>query len=45
MISGNMGTENLAGPVGIAKMSGEAFSAGFFSFLSLMALLVSAWVF
>ena len=39
MISGNMGTENLAGPVGIAKMSGEAFSAGFFSFLSLMALL------
>ena len=30
MITGNMGAENLSGPVGIAKMSGEAFSAGFY---------------
>ena len=39
MISGNMGAENLSGPVGIAKMSGEAFSAGFLPFLYLMAIL------
>ena len=34
-----MGTENLSGPVGIAKVSGEAFSAGFLPFLYLMAVL------
>jgi len=39
MITGNMGTENLSGPVGIAKVSGEAFSAGFLPFLYLMAVL------
>ena len=39
MITGNMGTENLSGPVGIAKVSGEAFSAGLLPFLYLMAVL------
>ena len=39
MTTGNMGAENLSGPVGIAKMSGEAFSAGFLPFLYLMAIL------
>ena len=39
MITGNMGAENLSGPVGIAKMSGEAFSEGFLPFLYLMAIL------
>ena len=39
MITGNMCAENLSGPVGIAKMSGEAFSAGFLPFLYLMAIL------
>ena len=39
MITGNMGAENLSGPVGIAKMSGEAFNAGFLPFLYLMAIL------
>ena len=39
MITGNMGTENLSGPVGIAKVSGEAFSAGFLPFLYLIAVL------
>ena len=39
MVTGNMGAENLSGPVGIAKMSGEAFSAGFLPFLYLMAIL------
>ena len=39
MITGNMGAENLSGPVGIAKMSGEAFSAGFLPFLYLLAIL------
>ncbi len=39
MITGNMGPENLSGPVGIAKMSGEAFNAGFLPFLYLMAIL------
>ena len=39
MITGNMGAENLSGPVGIAKMFGEAFSAGFLPFLYLMAIL------
>ena len=39
MITGNMGAENLSGPVGIAKMAGEAFSAGFLPFLYLMAIL------
>ncbi len=39
MITGNMGAENLSGPVGIAKMSGEALSAGFLPFLYLMAIL------
>ena len=39
MITGNMGAENLSGPVGIAKMAGEAFSAGILPFLYLMAIL------
>ena len=39
MITGNMGAENLSGPVGIAKMSGEAFSAGFLPFLYLLSLI------
>ena len=38
MITGNMGAENLSGPVGIEKMSGEAFNAGFLPFLYLMEL-------
>ncbi|GIS34780.1 MAG: hypothetical protein Ct9H90mP6_00370 [Gammaproteobacteria bacterium] len=32
MITGNMGAENLSGPVGIAKMSGEALAQVFYLF-------------
>tara|TARA_B100000575_G_scaffold36848_1_gene24796 strand:+ start:208 stop:1563 length:1356 start_codon:yes stop_codon:yes gene_type:complete len=39
MISGNMGTENLSGPIGIAQMAGNTAQAGFLPFMYLMALL------
>ena len=39
MISGNMGTENLSGPIGIAQMAGDTAQAGFIPFMYLMALL------
>ena len=39
MFSGNMGTENLSGPIGIAKMAGDTAQAGILPFLYLMALL------
>ena len=39
MITGNMGTENLSGPIGIAQMAGNTAQAGFIPFMYLMALL------
>ena len=39
MLSGNMGTENLSGPIGIVQMAGDTAKAGFMPFLYLMALL------
>jgi regulator of sigma E protease len=39
MIIGNMGTENLSGPIGIAQMAGDTAQAGFLPFMYLMALL------
>ena len=39
MITGNMGTENLSGPIGIAQMAGSTAQAGFLPFMYLMALL------
>jgi len=39
MITGNMGTENLSGPIGIAQMAGSTAQAGFIPFMYLMALL------
>ena len=39
MITGNMGTQNLSGPIGIAQMAGDQAQAGFLPFISLMALL------
>ena len=39
MISGNMGTENLAGPIGIAQMAGNTAQAGIAPFIYLMGLL------
>ena len=39
MLSGNMGTENLSGPIGIAQMAGNTAQAGFLPFMYLMALL------
>ena len=39
MISGNMGTENLSGPIGIAQMAGETAQAGIAPFIYLMGLL------
>ena len=39
MIAGNMGTENLSGPIGIAQMAGNTAQAGFLPFMYLMALL------
>ena len=39
MITGNMGTENLSGPIGIAQMAGDTAQAGFLPFMYLMALL------
>ena len=37
MITGNMGTENLSGPIGIAQMAGNTAQAGFLPFMYLMA--------
>ena len=39
MLTGNMGTENLSGPIGIAQMAGNTAQAGFVPFMYLMALL------
>ena len=39
MITGDMGTENLSGPIGIAQMAGNTAQAGFLPFMYLMALL------
>ena len=39
MITGNMGTENFSGPIGIAQMAGNTAQAGFLPFMYLMALL------
>ena len=39
MITGDMGTENLSGPIGIAQMAGNTAQAGFIPFMYLMALL------
>ena len=39
MITGNMGIENLSGPIGIAQMAGNTAQAGFLPFMYLMALL------
>ena len=39
MFTGNMGTENLSGPIGIAKMAGDTAKAGILPFMYLMALL------
>ena len=39
MLSGNMGTDNLSGPIGIAQMAGDTAQAGFIPFMYLMALL------
>ena len=39
MIAGDLGTQNLSGPIGIVKMSGDTAKAGLLPFLYLMALL------
>jgi regulator of sigma E protease len=39
MITGNMGAENLSGPIGIAQMAGNTAQAGLLPFIYLMALL------
>jgi len=39
MLMGNMGTDNLSGPIGIAQMAGNTAQAGFVPFMYLMALL------
>lgn len=39
MIIGDLGTQNLSGPIGIVKMAGDTANAGFLPFLYLMALL------
>ena len=39
MLTGNMGTENLSGPIGIAQMAGNTAQAGLIPFMYLMALL------
>ena len=39
MLTGNMGTENLSGPIGIAEMAGNTAQAVLLPFLYLMALL------
>ena len=39
MLTGNMGTDNLSGPIGIAQMAGNTAQTGFVPFMYLMALL------
>ena len=39
MLSGNMGTDNLSGHIGIAQMAGDTAQAGFIPFMYLLALL------
>ena len=39
MITGDLGTQNLSGPVGIVKMAGDTASAGLKEFVQLMAFL------
>ena len=39
MLSGNLGTQNLSGPIGIVQMAGDTAKAGMIPFLYLMALL------
>ena len=39
LFTGQVSVDNLSGPVGIAKLSGEAFENGLLSFLGLMALI------
>jgi regulator of sigma E protease len=39
MLTGNMGADNLSGPIGIAQMAGDTAKAGAIPFLYLMALL------
>ena len=39
MISGNMGTENLSGPIGIAQMAGNTAQVGIAPFIYLMGIL------
>ena len=39
MLTGNMGADNLSGPIGIAQMAGDTAKAGIIPFLYLMALL------
>ena len=39
MLTGNMGTDNLSGPIGIAQMAGNTAQAGFIPFMYSMALL------
>ena len=39
MISGNVGTENLSGPIGIAQMAGNTAQAGIAPFIYLMGLI------
>jgi regulator of sigma E protease len=39
MITGNMGADNLSGPIGIAQMAGNSAQAGIIPFMYLMALL------
>jgi regulator of sigma E protease len=39
MITGDLGTQNLSGPIGIVQMAGDTAKAGVLPFLYLMALL------
>jgi regulator of sigma E protease len=39
MITGDMGTDGLSGPIGIAEMAGKSAQRGFIDFMGLMALL------
>ena len=39
MLTGNLGTQNLSGPIGIVQMAGDTAKAGIIPFLYLMALL------
>ena len=40
MITGDLGTQNLSGPIGIVKAAGDSAKLGFYLFLYLMAILV-----